>query len=179
MVKQFNMKSKGFTFIEAVIALSVFSILTVSGHMFLTQMGDSLLETQKILKSELLAQNALIITEEIMKNEDILLWDGLGAAEDRLKYMNDTIDVSIGESADTGLFKLSWNGSVYTLLHSSDYEGPIDTYSEDASADPIEKYYRRISIKQKETWGLYEIEADICYDMCKYHTKLYKNVEKR
>lgn len=179
MVKKFNTKFNGFTFIEAVVALAVFAILAVSGQVFLKQMGDSMLEMQKILKSELLAQNALLITEEIMVNEDILLWDGLGGAEDRLKYMNDTIDVSIGESADTGFFQLSWDGSKYSLIQTNDFEGPIDSYSEDASSNTKKQFYRRIKIKQKETWGLYEIEADVCYDICEFHTKLYRIVEKK
>lgn len=178
MIKKFNTKFDGFTLIETIIALSIFSILFLSIQALLQNMSSSVLNMQRTLQSELLAQNGVMITEEIIKNEDISLWDGNGGAEDRLKYIKDSVDTNIGESAETGFFQIIWDGSKYSLLQTHNMEGPINIYSEDATND-LKKFYRRIIITQKETWGLYEIEADVCYNECESHRKVYKIIEKK
>ena len=155
-------KRLGFSFLEAVVALGIFTAVIVGGNALLHYLGGGVADMQNILKSQMLARNALVLTENVIKNDAV--WKG-----------------SLGGSPASSYYSFVWNGSEYTLTGITDdaFEGPIDAYSLAESSSDRAQFYRRIHIEELESWGLYQVESEVCFDTCEESTKIYKVVEAR
>ncbi len=152
-------KKSGISFIEVLVAMGIFVTLIVSGSVIIKNFSIEITEMQDILQSKILAKNAIKLTENILLNEDSTTWNS------RLTY-------NMSGSPLARDFMLSWNGVKYDLTNSNEYDGPINPYSESSPIDT--EFFRRITLTQLETWGLYEIKADVCFEKCEYHEYLYK-----
>ncbi|HPO05944.1 MAG TPA: prepilin-type N-terminal cleavage/methylation domain-containing protein, partial [Candidatus Gracilibacteria bacterium] len=61
----FGLQRRGFTILEAVIASAILMILLVGSYSFLGYLAKYTENTQKIVKADWLAQNSLVLAEEV------------------------------------------------------------------------------------------------------------------
>lgn len=82
---------------------------------------------------------------------------------------------ALSVSAKQDYLSAAWTTEQSAYLGSDqEYEGPFTVYSEYSPARFTTRFYRKFIVEEKESWGLYEIEGDVCYEDCDNHVKVYK-----
>lgn len=147
-------KQSGFTFLETIIALAIFVVLIVGGNVLLNFIGSAVVDLQTQTQLQLLAENGAELSESLFLHDASWKTD-------------------LGGSPKTAQYTLEWDGINYTL-HQADntYEGPINVFSEASSDGDV--FYRKILVEEKNAFGLYEIQVDVCANECNSHVYLYK-----
>lgn len=153
------LKKSGFTLIETLIAVVVFTVVIVGGNALLKGLSEGIVNMQNIIQAEMLAKNGTLIVRDIFLKESELAW---GAHKSNF----------LGSPLEAG-FILSMNTRNYDISLGNSFEGPINVYSEKDSTKITTKFYRKIHVKQLESWGLYEIESTVCFDTCGSSHKVY------
>jgi type II secretory pathway pseudopilin PulG len=136
----------GFTFIETMVAVGIFITVIAGANAILQYLARGMVEVQNLVQAKMLAESTIEVVEELLK-----------------------------ATPQTGDFHMNWDGTKYVLTSASGYGEAKNIFGQ--IPDGLQtKFYRKVNITQKESWGLYEVETDVCFEQCEISTKLYKTV---
>lgn len=140
--------------------MGIFFVVVVGANEMLRYFSSGIVEVQNNLQAEILAKNGSILAKNIFLHESSGNWTSHVA--------------SLTGSPKEADFHLSFDGTKYSITLGDVFEGPINLYSEAENGSTTTKFYRKIHLKQQETWGLYEIETSVCFQKCEYSKKVYE-----
>jgi len=159
----YSQNIKGFTFIEVLIASSIFLSLLVGGNSLMHYLSEDIVYMRNMLQSDFFAQSSLSLAEDIFLEETLVNWNAHIAL--------------LAGSPKSAEFHLVWNGTQYVIQPTVGYEGPLNVYSESINIQV--PFYRKVVLEELDAIvGLYDIEVDVCFEDCEQHVKLHKLIHR-